>query len=531
MAQDEILVVGAGPVGLTLAAELKRHGAKCRIIDKNIAHAADSRAVGIHARTLEVFEDMGLIDRALKEGVKAVGINLHSKGSLLVHSEFKQLDSRYNFVLDLPQSHTEPMLIDHLKTFGIDIERGVELNHLEQTKDQVDVMLKHGERSLVPETFGYVVGCDGARSSCRHLLEVPFPGDEYPSFWVVFDTALEWPYDSQELHLFLHEEGLSAFFPLPEGRMRVTCELLNSEMPKITYDDVSKILQKRVSAHVKLKDPKDLSPFIIHHRQAKHYQVRRVFLAGDAAHIHSPAGGQGMNTGIQDAYNLAWKLALVQKGLAPESLLQTYHQERYPIAKWVLSITDRITRMMTTKNRTLGFLRDAVLSLMDHMDSVKTQLPKRFSQLYLTYEHNAILYRCCEDHHPQHVQAGHRAPDHEIEDTRLFKLFQGTHHTLLLFTGKKPTAKDLHTLGEVYSFVENHYPSLIKSYLLVRNEEDLSMCSSNHGCFSDREPSVHSHYGVEKATAMLVRPDGYVGFVNSPPEIKDFKAYFKALFG
>jgi len=529
MAKDEILVVGAGPVGLVMAAELSRHGVKCRIIDKNTNQADDSRAVGVHARTLEVYEDIGIVDEALEKGVKVVGLNLYSRDSQLIHTAFRNLDSRYNFVLDMPQSLTEPMLINHLKSFGVEVERNVELNNLEQQDDQVEVMLKHGEHSLVPETFAYVIGCDGARSTCRHLLEIPFPGEEYPSSWVVLDSALDWPYDSQELHLFLHEKGLTAFFPLPGNRMRITYERFMSrdqdELPKVTYDHARQALQERVSKKLKLVDPKDLSPFIIHHRQVTQYRKGRVFLAGDAAHLHSPAGGQGMNTGIQDAYNLAWKLALVHQGISPKKLLDTYHIERHPIGKWVLNVTDRITRMMTVKNSVLSFLRDTLLTAANHIDKVKTQMPKRFSQLYLHYELNDFIYESCQEHHPLNVRAGHRAPDHELKETRLFKLFQGTHHTLLLFSGKKPDHEDLEGIKKIEKAVKQ-YDKWMHTYLLIRNEEDLKLFPNTTACFEDREPSVHSHYGVEKSTAMLIRPDGVIAFVNQPPLETPIKKYF-----
>ncbi|MCB1074539.1 MAG: FAD-dependent monooxygenase [Simkania sp.] len=534
MAIDEILVVGAGPVGLMMAAELARHGAKCRIIDKNKHHSADSRAVGVHARTLELYENVGLIEEALEKGVKVTGINLYSHGKRLVQTAFKNLDSRYSFVLDMPQSLTEPMLIEHLRKFGVVVERSVELNNLEQHDDHVEVILKHGERSLVPEKFAYVVGCDGARSTCRHLCEISFPGEEYPSHWAVLDAGLEWPFDSQELQLFLHEQGIAAFFPLPGSRMRITYEIYlknpKDETPVVTYDTVLEVLQLRVAKDIKLIEPRDLSTFIIHHRQAINYQNGRVFIAGDAAHLHSPAGGQGMNTGMQDAYNLAWKLALVHKGVCSEKLLKTYHLERHPIGKWVLNVTDRLTKMMTVKNSTLAFLRDAFLSAMGHFDAIKTQMPKQFSQLYLHYEHNKIIYEDCE-HHPMHARAGHRAPDHTLTNgKRLFELFHGTHHTLLLFSGKKPHHGDLEALKEMEEMAQKYAPH-VQTYFLIRDEEVVKDCpASKDRCLLDREPSAHTHYGIEKPTALVIRPDQVVGYATQPPNAHLAEKYLQTLF-
>lgn len=535
MAKDEILVVGAGPVGLVMASELMRHGVKCRVIDKNSQHAADSRAVGVQPRTLEVYEDMGIINQALELGRKISHINLHSNGKQLIHTQLKNLDSRYNFILNMPQSLTEPMLSSHLESYGASIERDVELTSIKQYENYAEATLIYEKERFIREPFAYIIGCDGARSICRHLMEISFPGDELASPWAVFDTEIKWPYNSDEMHLFLHEKGISACFPLPNNRMRVTCELPPTQQ-KIDYPDVLAIMHERISKDLKLIGPKDLSPFIIHHRQAKMYHKGRVFLAGDAAHIHSPAGGQGMNTGIQDAYNLAWKLALVQKGFSSKDLLDSYFLERYPIAKWVLSATDRLTKMMTTKNSILVFLRNSFLSLIGHIDAFKLKLPKQFSQLYLQYKHNNILYRDCLEHHPQNVLVGYRAPDHSLKscetkmDTRLFKLFQGTHHTLLLFLGKNPPEADLISLNELYSFVQNHYGALIHPYFLLKDEKYLNACQDIKHCFIDNSPSVHSHYGIEVSTGVLVRPDGYVGFANQPPSIKGFEMYLKTLF-
>lgn len=531
MAKDEILIVGAGPIGLTMACELTRHGAKVRIIDKNPVYAHDSRAVGIHARTLEVFEEMGVLPEFLKTGVKVTGMNLYSGNHRLVHAQYQGLDTPYCFIIDLPQTDTELLLIHHLEHLGVKVERNTELNNLEQKEDGVEVMIKSGERSLVPDEFAYVVGCDGARSTCRHLTNIAFPGSEYPSNWIVFDAKIDWSYDSQELQLFLHEDGVVGFFPLPKERMRVTCELKphnkGEEPPPVTYDLALSLLQKRVEPSFKFSQPQDLSPFIIHHRQVTDYRKGRVFLAGDAAHLHSPAGGQGMNTGIQDAFNLAWKLALVMNGKGKSALLDTYHQERHPIAKDVLRMTDKMTKIATTKIAAFSFMRDAVMSFAGSFEKITHQLPKRLSQLYYVYEPNDFLINEAKDHPPEHIEVGGRAPDHllmqEDKEIRLFDLFKGPHYTLLLFAGKKPTEKELESL------INFRHPNL-KTYYLYRNESDLKCCPEKGVCLLDREPSCHTHYGILKTTLVLVRPDNVIGLIQQPPNLKHFKNYLNKVF-
>lgn len=531
MAKDEVLIVGAGPVGLTMAHELTRHGIKVRIIDKNTIYAKDSRAVAIHARTLEIFEDMGVLSAFLEKGVKVTGINIYSKKKHLIHANYQGFDTPYCFIIDLPQTETELILIQRLEKLGVKVDRNTELNNLEPKDHSIEVMIKSGERTLVPDEFAYVVGCDGARSNCRSLGQISFPGSEYPSHWIVFDAKLDWPYDSQEIQLFLHEEGLTAFFPLPHERMRVTCELQpekeGGDPPAATYELALSILQKRIDPDIAINEPQDISPFMIHHRQVTTYRKGHLFLVGDAAHLHSPAGGQGMNTGIQDAYNLAWKLALVMKGEGQPAILDTYNEERHPIAKDVLSITDKVTKMMTIKTAAFSFMRDAAMSFAGSFEKLSNQLFKKFSQLYYSYEPNQILIKGGKDHPPEYVKVGGRAPDHTLmqegKEVRLFELFKGTHHTLLLFSGKKPSKIDLKALTSL------HHP-LIHTYYLYRNDSDLTFCPEKNRCLLDREPSAHTHYGINKTTAVLVRPDGYIGYIQYPLNKEDFNQYLKRIF-
>jgi 2-polyprenyl-6-methoxyphenol hydroxylase-like FAD-dependent oxidoreductase len=530
MAKDEVLVVGAGPVGLAAAAELTRHGVKCRIIDETPSQIGGTRAAVIHARTLEVFEDMGILSPILEKGVKVIGINLYSQSSRLIHTEYKEMDSPYCFMIDLPQSQTERILIHHLENLGVKVQRNTKLNNIEHTENGVDVMLKQGESNLVPDAYAYVIGCDGADSTCRDLLEIPFPGSEYPDHWAVFDAKLDIPYDTQEIHIFLHEKGLLACFPLPEGRMRIICELQQEKEP--TFELMREILKQRLSKDMKILQPSDLNLFTIHHRQATMQRKGRVFLAGNAAHLHSPVGGQGMNIGIQDVYNLAWKLALVHQGKAPPSLLDTYHQERYPIAQSVLSITDKLTKMITTKSPFLTLLRDATMSIAGTFDKLKEQLPKRFSQLYLRYDPSHIIVNNSHNHPPEKIHIGTRIPDHTVkrekEDVRLFELFKGTHHTLLLFGGKKASKQALKKLETLYNTLKNH--PLIHTYILYRNEENLTFCPNPKHCLFDHEPSAHSHFGIIKSTAILIRPDGYIGYIQEPLDKETFNNYLGQIF-
>lgn len=533
MAKDEVLIVGAGPVGLTLAIQLARYGVKFRIIDKSAMQTEDSRAAGIHPRTLEVFEDLGVIDTFLEQGVSVAGINLYSHKKRLIHAVYGGLDSRYPHILDLPQSQTEQILLKRFEALGGKIHRQCTLASLENHDERVDVQLQAEGRTATPDTFAYVIGCDGARSACRKFTETPFPGSEYPTSWIVFDAKMDWPYDPQELHLFLHEEGVIASFPLPHGRMRITIEkgpvVEGEKLPTPTYDEALALLKRRISEEVQFSEPADIGPFIIHHRQVTRYKTGRVFLARDAAHLHSSAGGQGMNTGIQDAYNLGWKLSYVLQGLSDPKILDTYHEERHPIAKDVLSITDMMTKMVTLKNPALSFMRNTMMSLVGNFSSLTKKFPRMLSQLDLKYHPNFILQASGENL-PEDLKVGMRIPDHTLKQGGkpfcLFEALHGTHHTLLLFSGKMPQETDLKILSQLYQMGSD----TLQPYLIYRNESDLTHCPQKDHCLYDHEPSAHTHYGIEKAAVVIVRPDGIVGMIQSPPDPKGVETYLKKVF-
>ncbi|MBV1799801.1 FAD-dependent monooxygenase [Siccirubricoccus sp. G192] len=354
----EILVVGAGPVGLTMAAELARHGARCRIIDRLAQPLPYCRAIGVTPRTLEVWDAMGIAREMIDAGIWIEGLRsiLHGQPPRDARLELPDLPYAQ---LGLPQYETERLLARHLGRFGITVERGVTLTGLSQDAEGVAVRLEQAGGGP-PESAGfrYVVGCDGAHSAVRRALGIGFEGDAFPMMFMLGDVHIGWdlPRGMALRALRLVEGGAPDMFiaiPLPEpGRYRVSmlapaglaspggsdhgiqAELQGPDLPQIqaVADDL-------LPDRPRLSDLRWSSVFRISMRLAAHYRQGRAFIAGDAAHIHPPTGGQGMNTGIQDACNLAWKLALVLKGAAPESLLDSYEAERRPVGAEVVART------------------------------------------------------------------------------------------------------------------------------------------------------------------------------------------------
>src|SRR6266511_2869652 len=361
----DALVVGAGPTGLLMGVELARHGLDCRVIDRDEHAATESRALAIQARTIEVFDDIGIVDDALARGLRAAGVNMWSgDGERLAHITFDAMDGPYPFVLDLPQSETEALLERRLNGLGVQVERRSELVTFEQDADGVTATVRSpaGEETV---RTPWLLGCDGAHSAVRHGLGIGFEGETVDIDWGLADVFVRLPLDHREMHMFLSEDGLVAAFPMPEGRWRLICEMGpagDGPPPNPDLAFFAETLRHRSGeSGAEVSDPRWLAAFRVSERQASDVRDGRCFIAGDAAHLHSPAGGQGMNTGLQDAYNLAWKLALVQRGRASEWVLDTYELERRPVATRVVKLTSAMFKAALIRSEAGQRLRDAVV--------------------------------------------------------------------------------------------------------------------------------------------------------------------------
>jgi 2-polyprenyl-6-methoxyphenol hydroxylase-like FAD-dependent oxidoreductase len=344
-----ILVVGAGTTGLTMACELARHGAPVQIIDKLAGINPHCRATGLHARTIEIFYDIGIVEEILSQGLKVLGMSQYANGERFMHSSGGELDSPYPFAVMLEQCKTEAALERRLRNLGVKVERETELIALSERTDSVAATIRGADgRETILET-PWLIGCDGAHSRVRHLNHIHFPGEEDTRQYLVADVLMQTVLAHDEIHTFLSDDGMLLFFPLPNQRWQIAANIpthhdATTEQP--TLREVQTIVDQRGPGAISLSGPRWLSYFRINYRAAHHYRHGRIFLAGDSSHIHSPFGGQGMNTGIQDAYNLAWKLALVYCGRSPLSLLDTYEKERRPIAEDVLKTTRMFTEQL-----------------------------------------------------------------------------------------------------------------------------------------------------------------------------------------
>jgi 2-polyprenyl-6-methoxyphenol hydroxylase-like FAD-dependent oxidoreductase len=297
-----VLVVGAGPTGLVMASQLARHGVPVRVLEKNPGPSNISKALAVQARTLEVFDDMGIVEEAMDRGIRVRAANVYSNGHRLAHLGLASVDSSYNFALDLAQNETEMILGGYLKSFGVPIEWQVELLGFAQAADAVTATLKHADGREETVVTPWLVGCDGAHSTVRHTLGLPFEGAPYPEGWALLEAKIHWDLPADEWHLFIQPEGVFVVFPLRNGNWRMMADAEpyagDGPLPQPTLEEFQRYIKERALPDATISDPVWMSPFRIHMRRAPHFRRRRAFLAGDAVHIHSPAGGQGMNTGI-----------------------------------------------------------------------------------------------------------------------------------------------------------------------------------------------------------------------------------------
>ena len=399
MARSEVLITGAGPTGLVLALWLTRQGVGVRIIDRAAAPGTTSRALAVQARTLELYRQLDLSDAVIRNGHKVPAVNLWALGERAARLAFATVGGQltpYPFLQIYPQDEHERMLLARLEQLGVSVERRTELISFTDDGDCVRARLRTAENKEETAEASYLAGCDGARSIVRDTLGTGFPGGTYRQVFYVADIEGAGPPMNGELHIDLDEADFLGVFPLAgAGRARLigTVRDERAEHPEsLRFEDIS----ARAIQHLGLVVGKVnwFSTYHVHHRVAGHFRRGRVFLLGDAAHIHSPVGGQGMNTGIGDAINLAWKLAGVLRGDADEQLLATYESERIGFARRLVATTDRVFSFVTAQGKLAQVVRTrlapSLLAGALTLEPVREYLFRTVSQVRVNYRGSAL---------------------------------------------------------------------------------------------------------------------------------------------
>ena len=512
-----------------MACELARNGVKCRIIDKAAAPVSTSRALAIFPRTLEMFQIMGLSGHVLEAGHALDGVAIYDRCGQIGYIGFSSLPSRFRFAINLPQSETERLLTDHLRGFGVVVERERELVGLSQSGSAVQAIIRNSAGVEEKLEAGWLIGCDGAHSSVRHGLNLPFEGSAYPETFLLADVKVDGPVDHIHIHLFLAGEGIVGVFPFRDDRCRI---IVNTQtgaedqlLSELRLEEIQAIVDSRTSTGIRLMDPLWLSRFRISYRKTAEFRVGRVFLAGDSAHIHSPAGGQGMNTGIQDAVNLAWKLALVIHQKSLDSLLNSYNEEREPVAKTVLSLTDRLTRMATLQDGLGQQLRNAVIPILTGIHLFEDRIAETMSEIGIHYRKSSIV----SGKTGRAVQAGDRAPDCELqietarEPLRLLDLLRKPAHHLLFFADADADMAARSNALRVE--IGRSYQGLLNAFVVVREKQ-----ASFPDVLLDLDGIAHALYEAEPGAILLIRPDGYIGFRGGARHAAALRDYLKRIF-
>jgi 2-polyprenyl-6-methoxyphenol hydroxylase-like FAD-dependent oxidoreductase len=401
----DILIVGGGPVGLFLANECARRGLKYRIIEQNSSQSEHSKALAIFPRTLEIFDMAGVVDPFLQKANRVTEVAVVTREHTLAHMEFTPEETPYSFVAMVPQDVTEQLLLAELRRKGGDVEYETKFISAEQRGDFVNVNLDHkGQPAELSASF--VVGCDGAHSAIRHLLNLPFEGGEYADSFMLADIETNETFPVDEMQLCPSERGPVAIFPMSSTRRRVVAFIDRTEGDAPSLEQVRKILAERAPSGIEARGLNWSSYFRIHHRCATQMSSGHFFIAGDAAHIHSPFGGQGMNTGLHDVWNLAWKLDLFLRGHGNAELLDSYSVERIPVIKNVIDTTDLLTKVMGTPNRLAQLLRNTVIPMVSRLAPFQHAFVQRLSELGIAYAGSPIVEGLGERYFDDSIRGG-----------------------------------------------------------------------------------------------------------------------------
>jgi 2-polyprenyl-6-methoxyphenol hydroxylase-like FAD-dependent oxidoreductase len=521
MFATDVLIVGAGPTGLMLANLLSRWGISVRIIDSNQGPAPESRALGVQARTLELMQSLGLAEKFLDRGAIVQGFQMYLKGDRKLQVDLTDMarpDTPFPFIFILPQRETEIILLESLKLQGISVERQHELRSFRQTENEViaEISAVSGESETIQAK--YLVGCDGAHSKTRELLGLSFVGDSYACEFIMADAKVQTDKNMNlaldRISIFLENGAVAILFPIQGNQMSRALAVRLYDDPKeepkttatisspATLPEIQTAFNEISHLQIQLTDPVWVTKYHVHHRSVQTTQVGKAFLAGDASHIHSPVGAQGMNTGLQDAANLAWKLGLALQYKI--DVLSTYHSERWPIGQKLLRFTDRVFLAAVTKNPFLIGLRNFILPILARIvgSSVKG---KHFvfgfmSELNIHYHQSSVVQERLSPRvsktFKKTLPAGSRAPNARVSSGReIFDLICGYQFHLLLFSHAEFTETRKQEIQDSWKKFSIQLPFQIHW---------ISAAAAATEAFE--------RYGITDEGLFFIRPDGYIAF-------------------
>ena len=521
-----VLIVGAGPSGLMMAAQLLRNGVQPLIIDSKKGPASESKALAVQARSLEIYRQMGIVDPVIANGKKSGGISFNEGGrekARLAFDDTGKEETLFPFILMYQQGKNERLLLDYLTHNCCPVYWGTTLDSLDQNAEKATVTLLNNG-SLTTAECDWVIGADGAHSTVRQQLNIDFTGDTYQHDFYLADVKLNNPeLEDSLVHLFMEKQGFAGFFPMPEeNRYRIVGSLPADfiEARTVKLEDLLPPLNNIVHGAVNVTENVWFTTYRLHHRMAAKFREQHCFLIGDAAHIHSPVGGQGMNTGLQDAYNLAWKIAGVVNGKIKPAILNTYAAERMPVARRLLNTTDRVFSLIMSKSRFVGFLKIAVLPGLLKMvwksSFLREQFFRQVSQIAISYRNSGISLHISQSNS---VKAGDRLPylkvydEKKQEETDLHAWCSKPGFTLIVLG--KLTEPDLFSIAK---WITQAYAPLLNFFYLPPS-------AKNQHVFDKFEIKE------KRAKSLIIRPDMHIGFINDAVDMVLMDNYLKNVIG
>jgi len=507
----DVLIVGAGPTGLSLACQLVRHKVDFVIVEKNQDLTPYSKAIGVHARTLEIYEQMDLAGRAIAEGTIAGKVRMLEGGEVLGEVDLSNVGaglSAYPYMLLLEQNKNEKLLHDYLVAHGRKVTWNTGLRSFAQTETGVIAQVHTSSGELQVIEAKYLVGCDGPKSAVRHALGLNFEGSTFERVFYVADVEIDWAFSHDTLHVCLSRNAVVAFFPMKgERRYRIVGafpEGFDKDGEEILYEEIERRIKDEAEIELDITHVAWFSTYKVHTRHVNKFSQGRCFVAGDAAHIHTPAGGQGMNTGIQDAYNLAWKLAAVLNNAASENILDTYNEERLPNAERLTQTTDRMFNLAAGTDWLLNLIRSTVFPPMAKfilsLDVVKSRFFPLISQTGITYREGSLSDHKGDDDFE--VKAGDRLPYFLIDGKSVYDWLRAPRFHLVSFSDGETDYQDLREEieAEFATLVEHHVVPLY--------------------------PHVAELFGTDKPFTVLLRPDNHIGFLSHEMGLGQVRTYF-----
>jgi 2-polyprenyl-6-methoxyphenol hydroxylase-like FAD-dependent oxidoreductase len=531
-----VLIVGAGPVGLALALALSRAGVAVRIVDKAAHRSTTSKAIGLQYRVSELLAILGVSDRFLAVGGSPTVVNMYLGPRKLAALRFVAPAGLSGVGAFRPQGimiaqcETERLLGEALAEAGVEIEWSTEFAALSQDDDRVSVQLRgaNGYQQVEP---AWLIGCGGAHSAIRKQVGFGFEGKSYPMAFLMADVEVEWAQAHGENHVWFHPDGIFAALPFPAPRQwRLFIEVTHRpDIGTLTTDIIKTLMTERTgAAEARLGEPTWLSEFRISRRMVDRMRAGRVLVAGDAAHVHSPMGGQGIATGIQDALNLAWKLCRVIGG-APDALLDSYGAERLPKIRAVLEETDRNAQIFLAPNVALRLLRDLVALPLMRSSFVQRSMFDRLSQIYVSYRGSPLAVHDDREARwrPTRLQAGDRAPDVSFQDSgdaseiTLFQCLGSLRPVVLIAPDPRADAKLLSRLCEALGTID------IEAYVVLRQGERPEQPGIH--CLIDHHGDLGRLYGMRPGCLCLIRPDGHIGLFQRPIRLNRLRDYLGSI--